>query len=314
MFHSVSMYGLFYAPRTKTFSQDSPTWIQTEKRQSPGILRALDRIRWAFAKEELRCGLPPPPNHLRPWIASNHLIDLIQQRFNLGAALKIRSFHLQLVGDWWENKWMQSYKYTICITNHEFHCGWNYIWFIWLISVCWWKFSDTLGKFLQIGKARVRLLHDAVWTKASLRHRLRVGCLLWGWQCQHLCLAFALGFGLPTTLKQFHKVVISQSIDADGSGLFFPNAWFLSWFVEVKQRHGESHYSEISWDLWAKRLNRLAKHGKATRNHPSISQHYYNLRLFVLPYRPVFSYCVQHQHCQEEEHQIMCNVYLYILY
>lgn len=196
---------LVYAPRTQTFSQDSPTWIQTEKRQYPGILRALDRIRWAWAKEELGYGLLPP-EHLRPWIASNHLIDLIQQRFNLGAALKIRSFHLEIVGDWSHNKWMQSYKYTICITNHEFHCGWNYIWFIWLISVCWWKFSDTFCKFLQIGKARVRLLHDAVWTKASLRHRLRVGCLLWGWQCQHLCLAFALGFGLPTTLKQFHKM------------------------------------------------------------------------------------------------------------
>lgn len=53
---------------------------------------------------------------------------------------------------------------------------------------------------------------------------------------------------------------VSQGIDADGS-VFFPNAWFLSWFVElkqrhnawflswfveVKQRHGESHYSEIS--------------------------------------------------------------------
>lgn len=149
---------------------------------------------------------PSPPEHLRPWIASNHLIDLIQQRFNLGAALKIRSFHLQLVGDWWENKWMQSYKYTICITNDEFHCLWNYIRFTGLISVCWWKFSDTFCKFLQIGEARVRLLHDAVWTKASLRHRLRVGRLLWGWQCQHVCLAFALGFGLPTTLKQFHKV------------------------------------------------------------------------------------------------------------
>lgn len=125
-----------------------------------------------------------------------------------------------IVGDWWENKWMQSYKYTICSTNHEFHCGWNYTWFIWLISACWWKFSDTFCKFLQIGKARVRLLHDAVWTKASLRHRLRVGSLLWGWQCQHLCLAFALGFGLPTTLEQFHKVGISQGIDADGSGCF----------------------------------------------------------------------------------------------
>ena len=92
------------------------------------------------------------------------------------------------------------------------------------------------------------------------------------------------------------------------------NAWFLSWFVEVKQRHGESHYSEISWDLWAKRLNRLARHGKATKNHPSISQHCYNLRLFVLLYRLVFSYCVQHQHCQEEEHQIMCNVYITLRY
>ena len=114
-------------------------------------------------------------------------------------------------------------------------------------------------------------------------------------------------------LKQFHKVGISQGIDADGS-VFFPKAFFLSWFVEAKQRHGESHYSEISWDLWAKRLNRLAKHGKATKNHPSISQHSYNLRLFVLPYRLVFSYCVQHQHCQEEEHQIMCNVYIILRY
>ena len=93
---------------------------------------------------------PSPLEHLRPWIPSNHLIDLIQQRFNLGAALKIRSFHLESVGDWWENKWMQSYKYTICITNHEFHCGWNYIWFVCLISVCWWKFSDIFRHFLQI--------------------------------------------------------------------------------------------------------------------------------------------------------------------
>ena len=195
---------LFYAPRTQTFSQDSPTWIQTEKRQYPGILRALDRIRWALPRKNLGMAFPPrAPSPLNRQQSSDWSHPTTLQSWCCSENPQLSP---AIVGDWWENKWMQSYKYTICITNHEFHCGWKYIRFIWLISVCWWKFSDTFCKFLQIGEARVRLLHDAVWTKASLCHRLRVGRLLWGWQCQHLCLAFALGFGLPTTLKQFHKM------------------------------------------------------------------------------------------------------------
>lgn len=303
---------LFYAPRTQTFSQDSPTWIQTEKRQYPGILRALDRIRWAWAKEELGYGLPPP-EHLRPWIPSNHLIDLIQQRFNLGAALKIRSFHLQLsaTGEKTNECKVTSIpsaapimSFTADETTHD-----SYDWFLPVDG----NFQTLFANFYKLGRPVFAFFMMLFGPKPPFATDLELAVSSGAGNANISVLPSLLALAFRQRWNSFTRwgylrVLMLMVL------VVFPNAWFLSWFVEVKQRHGESHYSEISWDFWAKRLNKLEKHGKATKNHPSISQHSYNLRLFVLPYRLVFSYCVQHQHCQEEEHQNMCNVYIILRY